>query len=89
MADTIDNQEQTLLTTVDNPYNPFTEFDKWFAFDSSKGYNTCGLVERLLISAPELSDADQRLALKDAQRRALELNLYGVHKIVTEKSFDS
>ena len=29
------------LTTVDNPYNPFDQFDSWYQFDMDKGYGTC------------------------------------------------
>ena len=36
-----------MVTTVDNPYNPFTEFYEWLSFDIEKGYNTCGLLARL------------------------------------------
>lgn len=36
------------LTTVDNPYNPFTHFSEWFAFDSFHGYNTCGVLAKRL-----------------------------------------
>lgn len=36
-----------MLTTVDNPYSPFDEFDKWLAYDVSHGYDCCGLVDRL------------------------------------------
>ena len=34
-----------MLTTVDNPFNPFTEFEQWFKYDSLVlGYNTCSLL---------------------------------------------
>lgn len=33
--------EKYRLTTLDNPFNPFTEWDQWFFFDMSQGYNTC------------------------------------------------
>ena len=33
-------ESEYMLTTIDNPFNPFTNFDDWYAFDTSKGYNT-------------------------------------------------
>ena len=36
-----------MLTTIDNPYDPFTQFDEWYAYDEQKGYCTCGLVARI------------------------------------------
>ena len=36
--------KQMMLSTVDNPYDPFSEFDKWYAFDICHGYNCCGIV---------------------------------------------
>jgi hypothetical protein len=34
------------LTTFDNPWNPFTDFYKWFVYDSIR-YNSSGLVARI------------------------------------------
>ena len=28
-----------MLTTVDNPYNPFDQFNHWLLFDTENGYN--------------------------------------------------
>lgn len=30
-----------MITTVDNPYNPFEDFEKWFVWDHIAGYNSC------------------------------------------------
>ena len=35
------------LTTFDNPFNPFENFDEWFVFDIQHGYNTCGKLMRI------------------------------------------
>lgn len=42
------NAEDFLITTVDNPYDPFEEFDDWQSYDTSVGYNTWQKIERLM-----------------------------------------
>jgi hypothetical protein len=44
------------LTTDDNPWNPFTQFESWFEFDA-KRYMTCGkIAKRAHISEDNMSD---------------------------------
>lgn len=43
-----------MLSTKDNPFNPFVDFDNWYRFDTDKGYNSCGILARLLDSSDEL-----------------------------------
>lgn len=49
---------QIALTTVDNPFDPFKQFDEWFAFDFEKGYCSCSYLERIAKTSNELSEAD-------------------------------
>ena len=46
------------LTTVDNPYDPFTQFESWFLFDSEKGYNTCGYIARIAETTPDMTEEE-------------------------------
>ena len=39
--------EKYMLTTEDNPFNPFTQWDDWYFYDLSKGYNTCERLARI------------------------------------------
>lgn len=39
--------QQYMLSTVDNPYNPFVDFSQWFMFDTEKGYNSCSRLDRI------------------------------------------
>lgn len=37
------------LTTTDNPFNPFEDFDNWYYFDTDirRQYQTCSYLERV------------------------------------------
>lgn len=50
---------QTLLTTVDNPFDPFTQFNEWYVYDCDKGYNTCALLDRVMSTFGETDANDE------------------------------
>ena len=50
-----------MLTTKDNPYNPFTQFDEWYTYDVLHGYNSCSILGRIARTSPNISDADNRV----------------------------
>lgn len=71
--------QEFMLTTEDNPYNPFTHWDEWFAFDKRLGYNSCEYLARVLVSSDDLSEADQKLAFNQAVNEIVDLNLLGIY----------
>jgi len=77
--------EERMLTTEDNPYDPFTQFEEWYAFDIQNGYNTCSYLARIAMTSNELSDKDYDQALDSAIDEILEYNLTGNYKVVTKK----
>ena len=46
--------KECMLTTFDNPYNPFDDFTSWFMFDIEKGYNTCSYLGRIVNLSDDL-----------------------------------
>ena len=74
---------QTMLTTTDNPFDPFTQFDDWYAFDTQKGYNTCAYLARIAKVSNDLSPADYEIAVESAIDEICDLNLLGIYKKVT------
>ncbi len=71
------------LTTIDNPFNPFDEFDLWLQFDKMHCYNSAELLDRFVFTSDELSEADQELAYEEAVDHIVEspwLNPLGVYK---------
>nr|DAS27532.1 MAG TPA: hypothetical protein [Caudoviricetes sp.] len=63
-----------MLSTVDNPYDPRTSWDEWFAFDTSHGYGTCGLVARLCTTSDSLSEELEIEEIENAIDRILNLD---------------
>ena len=53
--------KQSLLTTNDNPFNPFDDFRSWYAFDTEKGYNSCGKLMRVAKVSDEMTDFEKML----------------------------
>lgn len=39
--------KQFALTTFDNPFNPFENFEEWFRYDCEKGYYSCSVLARM------------------------------------------
>ena len=80
---------ESMLTTIDNPYDPFTDYDNWYAYDNRKGYHTPGLLARIAVVSDELSDVDQHLAIDRAIDEIVKENVSGVHKKVSRETTDT
>jgi hypothetical protein len=82
MADT-DHATEYMLTTVDNPFNPFTQFDEWFAYDERMGYHTTAFLGRVALVSNDLSEPDQALAIQQAIDQIVEENVSGMWRKVS------
>jgi hypothetical protein len=77
--------EVAMLTTVDNPHSPFDEWDAWFAWDMQAGYNTSGMLARIVVVSNEVSDYDYILMTNQAIDEIVKENVLGVFKKVTRE----
>jgi len=75
---------EMMLTTSDNPYNPFTQWREWYNYDVSNGYNSCGLVARLVVDDNVEIDTN---ALEDALFEIVRYKLTADYLLVTADSF--
>lgn len=77
---------QHMLTTIDNPFNPFTHYDEWAQFDRAAGYNTSEFLARIVRTSDELSEADQDLALEQGIQEIVSENVSGIYRRITKDS---
>ena len=76
---------ESMLTTTDNPHNPFDDYPAWFSFDARRGYHTASFLARLVVTSENISDADQRLAIEQAIDEIVAENITGLYKKVTKE----
>lgn len=77
--------KRSMLTTVDNPFNPFTHWDEWYEYDESSGYHTNAYLARITSTSDELSDSDNNLAIEYAIDEILKENITGLYRKVVEE----
>lgn len=75
---------RAMLTTTDNPFDPFTEYDQWFTFDFHKGYHSLAYLARVVVTSDELSDTDQSAAIEEGIDEIVKENVLGIYKKVTK-----
>lgn len=66
--------KQLWLTTIDNPFNPFTQFKEWYRFDLENGYHSSERLARIALVSDNLSKAEQQEEIERAMKRIIEID---------------
>lgn len=67
-------KKEVFITTFDNPFNYFTQFEDWLAYDTNHGYYTLQYLARLVKTSDELSEASQNAEFERAFDSMIEWN---------------
>ena len=74
---------EVMLTTFDNPYNPFDDFDSWFMFDVEMGYYTCSRLARIAKFSEEFSTIEEKLDTERAIDEIIDHDFLNIYKKIT------
>lgn len=77
---------QFALTTIDNPYDPFDDFDSWFLFDEEMGYHSTSYLGRIARTSDELSDEENNQEVERAIDEILKYDFQNIYKKVKKTS---
>ena len=64
-----------MLSTIDNPFNPFEDYSSWLMFDKEKGYDSA---ERLMRIAKITDDMTQKEENEEIERAIDEIIKYDI-----------
>ena len=76
--------DEFMLTTFDNPYNPFSQFDQWFLFDIEKGYYSCSRLARFVNLSEDMSEVEVNSEIERAIDEILKYDFMNVYKKVSK-----
>lgn len=76
-------ETEVMLTTFDNPYDPFDEFVPWFLFDIEKGYYTCSLLARIAKTSEEFSTVEDKRETERAIDAIIDNDFLNIYKKVS------
>lgn len=66
--------DDCMLTTVDNPYDPFTQESEWLQYDMSHGYNTNSYLARIARISDSLPEEENEQEIDRAMDEIIEFN---------------
>lgn len=73
--------KETMLTTIDNPYNPHEDWDKWLLWDRQH-YGTCEYLARVANVDDSMTEAEQKQRLDEAVDEIIMVNPLGIYVLV-------
>ena len=65
------------LSTSDNPYDPFDQYEDWASYDEAQGYYSSSYLSRVVLDSNELSFEAQNFAIETAIDEIVAENLIG------------
>lgn len=73
------------LTTIDNPFDVFKEFSRWFLFDIEKGYNSCGYLDRIAKTTDDMSEQEENAEIERAIDEIIKYDFRNIYKKVIKE----
>ena len=73
-----------MVTTLDNPWNPFTHYREWWQFDREHGYSTQEKLAKLSFTTDNLGENEKQADIAYAQQLLLDTDILGIYIKVTK-----
>ena len=75
---------ECMLTTFDNPFDPFEDFTSWFLYDVEKGYNTCSYIARIVNEDDSATEKETKEEIERAIDEIIKYDSMNIYKKVTK-----
>ena len=79
-------EREVMLTTFDNPYDPFDNFVEWHRFDKDMHHDTCEKIARIARSSEGLSTIEDKRETERAIDEIIEYDFRNIYKKLVRES---
>lgn len=79
-----DVKTEYMITTLDNPWSPFTHYREWWEFDREHGYFTQEKLAKLAFTTDNLGENEKQADIAFAQQLLLDSDILGIYIRVTK-----
>jgi len=73
----------TMLTTIDNPFDPFNQYKEWNIYDISHEHYSAAYLARIVKTSNDLTEETESLEIERAIDEIIKEDLFGKYKKVT------
>ena len=74
---------ECMLTTIDNPFDPFEDYRSWMLFDKEKGYDSAELLARIAKITDDMSDEEENAEIESAIDEIIKYDFMNVYTKAT------
>lgn len=75
----------SMLTTIDNPFDPFEDFELWMRFDNANDYFCCNYLARIAKTSNAFSEKQNAEEIERAIDEIIETNPVKIYKKVSKE----
>ena len=68
-----------MLSTVDNPYDPFDNFSSWYMYDVESGYNSCAYLARIAKTSEQFTDTENEEEIERAIDEIIQYDFRNIY----------
>ena len=68
-----------MLSTIDNPYDPFDNFSSWYMYDVDSGYNSCAYLARIAKTSEQFTDTENEEEIERAIDEIIQYDFRNIY----------
>ena len=68
-----------MLSTIDNPYDPFDNFSSWYMYDVESGYNSCSYLARIAKTSEQFTDTENEEEIERAIDEIIQYDFRNIY----------